>query len=314
MHILFLFQVDIEINGEPVDIHMKLGENGEAFFVQDISEDENEGLEEEALATSPMLSSMAILDDDHKQDHDHNCLKSDEEARSQDSGFEAEDLPNRDSESQQPPKSLKLRIKVTDKDLSQLENTVKASDISMHTTHTNDTATSPSATASAANGTVPTIAFVQCDTSSLKEQISAKSCDVKCLDSKAKPAAATVAAVSDDRSRVSELGVVTRVPRQNSAKFVMKDITTQTDTEKVFRLVPVSSKSVDKHTNRGSGERDKDSSSADEVKKISQASPKPVPKHTSESTSQEMKPKPEADENTKSKFVSMFSAIVEIAN
>lgn len=26
-------QVDIEINGEPVDLHMKLGEAGEAFFV-----------------------------------------------------------------------------------------------------------------------------------------------------------------------------------------------------------------------------------------------------------------------------------------
>lgn len=28
-----LVQVDIEVNGEPVDIHMKLGESGEAFFV-----------------------------------------------------------------------------------------------------------------------------------------------------------------------------------------------------------------------------------------------------------------------------------------
>ena len=30
-----LYQVDIEINGEPVDLHMKLGENGEAFFVME---------------------------------------------------------------------------------------------------------------------------------------------------------------------------------------------------------------------------------------------------------------------------------------
>lgn len=29
------FQVDIEINGEPVDLHMKLGDNGEAFFVEE---------------------------------------------------------------------------------------------------------------------------------------------------------------------------------------------------------------------------------------------------------------------------------------
>jgi len=28
-------QVDIEINGEPADLHMKLGEAGEAFFVQE---------------------------------------------------------------------------------------------------------------------------------------------------------------------------------------------------------------------------------------------------------------------------------------
>lgn len=31
----FLLQVDIEINGEPVSLHMKLGENGEAFFVKE---------------------------------------------------------------------------------------------------------------------------------------------------------------------------------------------------------------------------------------------------------------------------------------
>lgn len=34
------FQVDIEINGESVDLHMKLGDNGEAFFVE-----ENENME-----------------------------------------------------------------------------------------------------------------------------------------------------------------------------------------------------------------------------------------------------------------------------
>lgn len=35
-----LFQVDIEINGEPVDLHMKLGDSGEAFFVQELESDE----------------------------------------------------------------------------------------------------------------------------------------------------------------------------------------------------------------------------------------------------------------------------------
>lgn len=32
--------VDIEINGEPVDLHMKLGDSGEAFFVQELEGDE----------------------------------------------------------------------------------------------------------------------------------------------------------------------------------------------------------------------------------------------------------------------------------
>lgn len=35
-----MFQIDIEVNGEPVDLHMKLGDNGEAFFVQE-SEQQN---------------------------------------------------------------------------------------------------------------------------------------------------------------------------------------------------------------------------------------------------------------------------------
>jgi phosphatidate phosphatase LPIN len=32
---LCVFQVDIEINGTPADIQMKLGEAGEAFFVEE---------------------------------------------------------------------------------------------------------------------------------------------------------------------------------------------------------------------------------------------------------------------------------------
>ncbi|XP_017278417.2 zgc:123305 isoform X3 [Kryptolebias marmoratus] len=42
--------VDIEVNGEPVDLHMKLGDNGEAFFVE-----QNENMEVPAhLCTSPI--------------------------------------------------------------------------------------------------------------------------------------------------------------------------------------------------------------------------------------------------------------------
>lgn len=31
-------QIDIEINGEPVELQMKLGDNGEAFFVRETEE------------------------------------------------------------------------------------------------------------------------------------------------------------------------------------------------------------------------------------------------------------------------------------
>ncbi|XP_029313906.1 phosphatidate phosphatase LPIN1 [Cottoperca gobio] len=51
--------VDIEINGEPVSLHMKLGENGEAFFVK-----ETENTMEVVpsyLATSPIMSTGAEL-------------------------------------------------------------------------------------------------------------------------------------------------------------------------------------------------------------------------------------------------------------
>ncbi|XP_010945640.2 phosphatidate phosphatase LPIN1 isoform X8 [Camelus bactrianus] len=49
--------VDIEINGEPVDLHMKLGDNGEAFFVQETDNDQE--VIPMHLATSPILSEGA---------------------------------------------------------------------------------------------------------------------------------------------------------------------------------------------------------------------------------------------------------------
>ncbi|XP_044866645.1 phosphatidate phosphatase LPIN1 isoform X1 [Mauremys mutica] len=51
--------VDIEINGEPVDLHMKLGDNGEAFFVQEMDNDQE--VIPYHLATSPILSEGAAL-------------------------------------------------------------------------------------------------------------------------------------------------------------------------------------------------------------------------------------------------------------
>ncbi|CAK6434864.1 unnamed protein product [Pipistrellus nathusii] len=49
--------VDIEINGESVDLHMKLGDNGEAFFVQETDNDQE--VIPTHLATSPILSDGA---------------------------------------------------------------------------------------------------------------------------------------------------------------------------------------------------------------------------------------------------------------
>ncbi|XP_053744215.1 phosphatidate phosphatase LPIN1-like [Synchiropus splendidus] len=51
--------VDIEINGEAVNLHMKLGDNGEAFFVQETEDDQE--VVPSYLATSPILSDGAML-------------------------------------------------------------------------------------------------------------------------------------------------------------------------------------------------------------------------------------------------------------
>ncbi|XP_053430536.1 phosphatidate phosphatase LPIN3 isoform X2 [Nycticebus coucang] len=48
--------VDIEINGEPVDLYMKLGDSGEAFFVQELDSDEDTASKPEGLVTSGMAS------------------------------------------------------------------------------------------------------------------------------------------------------------------------------------------------------------------------------------------------------------------
>lgn len=50
--------VDIEINGDPVDIHMKLGESGEAFFVSDSPMAEEDGPMPAYWATSPIPTSL----------------------------------------------------------------------------------------------------------------------------------------------------------------------------------------------------------------------------------------------------------------
>lgn len=52
--------MDIEVNGEPVDIHMKLGDTGEAFFVEEAEEDDDEVPAH--LATSPIPDDTNIHD------------------------------------------------------------------------------------------------------------------------------------------------------------------------------------------------------------------------------------------------------------
>uniref|UniRef100_A0A3Q3FWJ0 Lipin N-terminal domain-containing protein n=1 Tax=Labrus bergylta TaxID=56723 RepID=A0A3Q3FWJ0_9LABR len=51
--------IDIEINGEPVELHMKLGDNGEAFFVQE-TEQHNEVVPAH-LVTSPIPTDEALF-------------------------------------------------------------------------------------------------------------------------------------------------------------------------------------------------------------------------------------------------------------
>ena len=50
-------QVYLEVNDEPVDIHMKLDEQGAAFFVEGYDADEAEAIE---LATHPELATSPI--------------------------------------------------------------------------------------------------------------------------------------------------------------------------------------------------------------------------------------------------------------
>ena len=54
-----IFKVDLEVNGEPVNIHMKLDDNGAAFFVEGLDESEIHELPAE-LATSPIPTGIIV--------------------------------------------------------------------------------------------------------------------------------------------------------------------------------------------------------------------------------------------------------------
>ncbi|XP_030054715.1 phosphatidate phosphatase LPIN1 [Microcaecilia unicolor] len=66
--------VDIEINGESVDLHMKLGDNGEAFFVQEAEKDQE--FIPSHLATSPILLEGATLMESQQKKNGVDCLRS----------------------------------------------------------------------------------------------------------------------------------------------------------------------------------------------------------------------------------------------
>ncbi|XP_057680997.1 phosphatidate phosphatase LPIN2-like isoform X3 [Corythoichthys intestinalis] len=69
--------IDIEINGEPVELQMKLGDNGEAFFVQEM-----EQLDETVpahLATSPIPTDDAIIKKQEPECRQSHPLKAPEE-------------------------------------------------------------------------------------------------------------------------------------------------------------------------------------------------------------------------------------------
>ena len=61
-YLFCLSQVDIEINGEPVELQMKLGDAGEAFFVEEVENDLSD------FCTSPVLVPSAETLEDVKED------------------------------------------------------------------------------------------------------------------------------------------------------------------------------------------------------------------------------------------------------
>lgn len=58
--------MDIEVNGEPVDIHMKLGDSGEAFFVEEVAGDDETSVPDN-LATSPIPTSQFMYEEEEDE-------------------------------------------------------------------------------------------------------------------------------------------------------------------------------------------------------------------------------------------------------
>ncbi|XP_038051504.1 phosphatidate phosphatase LPIN2-like isoform X2 [Patiria miniata] len=70
--------VYIEINGEQVDLHMKLGENGEAFFLEEATDEDKVPAH---LCSSPLLSTINLMEDGMKKLHaEANQVRSESES------------------------------------------------------------------------------------------------------------------------------------------------------------------------------------------------------------------------------------------
>ncbi|XP_039386680.1 phosphatidate phosphatase LPIN1 isoform X5 [Mauremys reevesii] len=114
--------VDIEINGEPVDLHMKLGDNGEAFFVQEMDNDQS-AIESASICVSVKKRRKRRRKSTHKLDslkrEEHGDTSEDEEMFSIQISSEEENEPV-DS----------MRISVTD-EFSEEVSEINASGISM---------------------------------------------------------------------------------------------------------------------------------------------------------------------------------------
>ncbi|XP_031720758.1 phosphatidate phosphatase LPIN2 [Anarrhichthys ocellatus] len=92
--------IDIEVNGEPVELHMKLGDNGEAFFVQ---EAEQLNIVPAHLATSPIPTESHLF---WMSEVEHRALKD-----LQDDPADPEDPPEPPAPSTMATKKKKKRRK-----------------------------------------------------------------------------------------------------------------------------------------------------------------------------------------------------------
>ncbi len=83
--------VYIEINGEQVDLHMKLGENGEAFFLEEAAEEDKVPAH---LCSSPLLSTIGLMEDGMKRLHaEANSIRSETESSKESDASLGKDVP-----------------------------------------------------------------------------------------------------------------------------------------------------------------------------------------------------------------------------